>query len=762
MTTLDTPATPPTTHVEKPKAPLPIWIIRAMVIIAFILAVIPPMLVVIDMWFRQIPNNLSKGVWCQFSFLCSSRLPSYFALIFGCLFILAIILFFLRNNAIVVQENPLSIFENLEVDPLQKRVGFCLIVIAGLGMILAVALSIANQHWPGWDLVIVWLLCLSGWALRAAPLTVLTNFWKKDGDFWVSLLLAHGAIVTVLAAYYNVPQVFYFSLIFLVLAFLNLWRFQQRVPTIFWIISVTLVFYTININGWWTAIIGDDQGFHELAWAFAEKMSFAQVGKSLFQANGVFGSHPYFASFMQAITMKLFGHSSFGWRFSNIYLCAIGVGLFCLFCRSFLPRRTALVAACLLGFSHYVMSFGKNGYDNLQALFALSLALATAAWALRWRQPFVYALLGSVMAFCFYLYPAALYVVPIPILLLLIYDPPKSRPAAVRWLVMVAVCVAMIYPLMMQPGYWQSKRDGTLFNRPELVQSVGVIVQHFASNIFYSILSFLYIPEEGHYVVASYVDPLTSVFIIIGYFVLLYQMRRQRFAIFTALAFMFFLFSVGASHDREVPSTTRMFLMLPWFALFGAWGVTWLDENIRKIGINSKTVLVPVLLVAIAATNLYQAYKISPMRYAATQSTATLFLALTENIQKAQPDKTRDMEVILQDKWGFETLLYFQDVYPYVDRFRLDPVAITEPVLPQDKMGVFSDPDTIVIVTPYIEAEWQNALDTPLLALGKTRCNIWIPDMRKLMVVYYSPELPSQICQFDTGLAVDEKIATGK
>jgi hypothetical protein len=149
------------------------------------------------------------------------------------------------------------------------------------------------------------------------------------------------------------------------------------------------------------------------------------------------------------------------------------------------------------------------------------------------------------------------------------------------------------------------------------------------------------------------------------------------------------------------------------------------------------------------------------MRYAATQSTATLFLAVTENIQKAQPGKQKNIAFVVQDNWGFETLQYFQDVYPYLDWFHLYSIIVTEPVLPQDRLALFSDPDTIIMVAPYLEPEWQNALDAPLTAMGKVHCSIWIPDMRKFMVVYYSPDLPPQICLFDIGLALDAKAAGG-
>ena len=137
-----------------------------------------------------------------------------------------------------------------------------------------------------------------------------------------------------------------------------------------------------------------------------------------------------------------------------------------------------------------------------------------------------------------------------------------------------------------------------------------------------------------------------------------------------------------------------------------------------------------------------------------------MFLAVTENIQKAQPDKPKNIAVILENTWGFDSMLIFQDVYPYLDWFHLFPVIITAPALPQDRMALLSDPDTIILVPPYITPEWQNTLDAPLSALGKTRCALWVPDERKLMVFYYPPDLPPEVCQIDNGLSVDEKTAT--
>ena len=59
-------------------------------------------------------------------------------------------------------------------------------------------------------------------------------------------------------------------------------------------------------------------------------------------------------------------------------LTATAVGLFYVFFRTFVAASTALIAVLLLAMSHYLISFGKIGYNNLQAFFAMALSLWAA------------------------------------------------------------------------------------------------------------------------------------------------------------------------------------------------------------------------------------------------------------------------------------------------------------------------------------------------------------------------------------------------
>ncbi len=154
--------------------------------------------------------------------------------------------------------------------------------------------------------------------------------------------------------------------------------------------------------------------------------------------------------------MKLFGVSNFGWRISNPVILSAAVVCFYLFFRKFIIKRTALVISGLLTCSSYLMTFGKIGYDNPQAFFMLGLTLWLAAESVTTHRPAVYAMLGLAMGFSLYSYPAALYGLPLPVLMLAMYDFPRNRQTIWRWAWVIAITgitgIALIIPTILWSG----------------------------------------------------------------------------------------------------------------------------------------------------------------------------------------------------------------------------------------------------------------------------------------------------------------------
>jgi hypothetical protein len=180
----------------------------------------------------------------------------------------------------------------------------------------------------------------------------------------LAMLLAHVALVAFLANTFTTQQSVWVFNLLLILAAINLLRHYRQAGAVFWLISLALVLFTLYINGWWYSIVGDEFIFFDYACDIAQKQNWLTIGENLFRGDWAYGMHPYLSSLIQAVLVKLLGCNNFGWRFSSLYLSALAVGLFYLF-KTFVPRRVALVAALFLACSHYIMTFGKIGYNNL-------------------------------------------------------------------------------------------------------------------------------------------------------------------------------------------------------------------------------------------------------------------------------------------------------------------------------------------------------------------------------------------------------------
>ncbi|HEX7555854.1 MAG TPA: hypothetical protein VF338_04465 [Leptolinea sp.] len=716
-------------------------------ILVILLAGIPPALVVADRWIEVLKRDVLSPIWCESQFLCDSMLPSYFVVVFFSIALLLVVLFIQRNQFIVVDEHPLEPIEQNPVENKQAKIGLYYIYAACFGFAYILIKSLIQQQLPGWSLVYIWLAFMLGCCLRVVHLDSITTLWKRERDLWIAMMLTHVSIVAFLVGLYSEPSLLLAMTVLLILALANIWRFRKQVPLIFWIVSLALVVFTIDINSWRTAAVGDEYDFQMLAWKLA-RTSYQDFGEVLFKADGAHGSHPFFSSALQVISMKFFGTENFGWRFSNPYLCTLSVGLYYLFCKSFASKRLSLTAAFLLAVSSCLMSFSKIGYNNLQALFALSLILAATTWSLRYRNLFSFACLGSLLAFCFYIYPAGLYLVPLPFLLLLLYDFPPTWKKVRLWVFMVLVFAALIFPLMLQPVFWQTKVPGTFMNQPELVGSAGIFMEHILSNVLYASFTFLFITNESHFIAASYLDPISSGLFIIGFCILLFQIRRQRFPLFILLTYIYFIFIIGASHDRTHPPNTRMFLFIPLYALITAWGVFWIKEKI--IQVFSLKNGIPVIATAIfavlmTAINLYQGYPLSYFRFSNNQSFESLFLRVSERVSEADPNVTKTYVVIVDQVWGVDGFLMMQKVYPSLAYAKIEQIRLSDPVLPDSTFPLLADKDTIVIFFAGMDKHWVKPLDTQLRNLGKVPCEITTTVGDQRFTLYHPPDQP-QAC----------------
>lgn len=692
-------------------------------------AILPPALIFQERWlFDQSTRNNLKIIACNIDLLCQKRFPEYFLVIFSSFFILLALVLIPRN----LPENPdLLITEEVEVDEdnlqihcWQTRFSFLFTWISFIGTVGLIFHHLLKGDLPGLDLALGLFAFTSGLTLWECHPAKITRFLTRNLSWILAFFFLH---ILLLLLFRNLYTSLNFNWFFALLPLVFFILFRQplrKVPTILWIFLLALILIITNLNVWWISVIGDEYSFYDLAKDISQNQSLRIVAERFFNCKGVYGTHPYFSSILQSITVKVFGVSGFSWRLSSIYFAALGIVFFYLFFRSFLGRKIAITASLFLGCSHYLINFGKIGYNNLQAFFALSLVLWSASRAWKEKKFYQYAILGLAVGLCFYVYPAGLYAVPIPFLFLLFYAPPNSWRMIRRWAILFFVSLALVIPLLLQPKYWQEKLPGTFLSAPAIIQSPGSIFDHIQYNFIAATFSFLFNPEEGHFVASSFVDPISGVFVSIG---LLYSLRNafhKRFFGFWMASFLMIVFLAGATSSRSNPPNTRMFMVLPWFALFASLGLFWLVELIRKIGVSEKTIKIylTVILITIVGINVFQANYLAPIRMPGLQSLQTLFLKVVQQSQKEFPGEPRTFLFITDSEWSSVPIHEFSFYYPIEAKFA--EITIDDSALLVESFVTVADKGTYLIIKPWMEENLKAKVEHQIMSLGKVPCDI--------------------------------------
>jgi hypothetical protein len=693
-----------------------------------LVAALGPALVVRDRWLGWRRQDLYLSAWgTRFPFLRDFNLPTYAAVLAAALLVLVVLAAWSRHPETWRAARAFAVSPRRpSAGRIQRRIGVVVALLGGCAAALLFLRGIGRGDIPGPDLALALVAMSVGAMLSEVSVRVLALLARKRFSAAASIVAAHAALLAYLSSHFAGGRLAPLLLVLALLAAANLAARVGKTGLVPVVILAFAALYAFQINHWRFAQVGDEYNYWDHALRAAVEHDRAYVASHLFQMEGgVEGAIPYAASLIQAAGMKVLGLNSFGWRFGTLYLCALSLAFFHRFFRTFLTRRAAVTATVLLGASHYVMSFGKIGYIILQALVAMGLVLAAAAWAVRTRRMAAFVCLGLAAGFCFYVYPAALYVLPLPALLVLLYAFPRDRATLARWAAAVFVTAMTVFPLPLQPTYFASKRAGTVLYNPELIRSTSVLAAHFARNFAYAAFSPWIAPSETHFVTASYVDPLSGMLLGVGLAACLWLARRDRFAVFLLLGLACLLFFAGASHDREYPPTTRMFLLLPLVVIFAAAGLERLLGLARMAGVSpslERGLLAAALLSAVAL-NVYQAHVVSRRRSTGYELFDPLLLRVAFRLQALAPASDLGIVVVTTpgaSAGGVTRMLRAYSLPAGPEHFR--DVEVEGSAFSDEDRKWIADPRALVAVSPILPTDLQDALEHEIAGLGKTPC----------------------------------------
>ncbi len=271
----------------------------------------------------------------------------------------------------------------------------------------------------------------------------------------------------------------------------------------------------------------------------------------------------------------------------------------------------------------------------------------------------------------------------------------------------------------------------------------------FASQLVYSLFSYLYIISETHFVTSSHMDPVSAIWIPIGMAWLVTLLKRSKFALFWILSFGVMWLLAGASHGRLFPPNTRMFMLLPWWCSFTAFGIIWLADWIKQKTGSPKfyKAFLVCLLILISATNLIQAYWLSSRRYTGTQSLEILFLRLSQKVDHDPAGEKPFYLFVTNDKWGIDGIRLIQNLYHSPQT----TVQLGRMIMPGDALYtgqriIIHSENTIVIPQPWMALKDLEALSQVMAEAGKTACNIQTAPKSPIVFIAYFPSKLAYLC----------------
>ena len=363
--------------------------------------------------------------------------------------------------------------------------------------------------------------------------------------------------------------------------FLSNWKDWDR-PSRLERITIPLItlgsflLFSYKLDSWEWSFIGDEYSFFGLGQSFAN----GTMVLPILSGAGIDGKHPVLSSVWQGVTMWLFGADSYGWRVSNSLLLALSIPFFYYFLRPIIGRTGALFAVVLYGSAHVLFSLGHYGCNNAQIIIVMATSLAAFIWAGHRGRWAGFVLVGLCLGLGFYtLAVARIYPLVIAIWLAIYYFPFNFQGRRVVWqnvgvwFTVVGTALLTALPVLSTRSAWLQLGQQTVFTSEVSFTRQEQFIQSL-KNTLYGLTSFLFNNQNGHWVFGANADPITSTLMVIGVAMLLVP-SKQTLKVRISLVGSFFIFViiVAGLQQYDYPTITRIFALVPFYAIFATIGL---------------------------------------------------------------------------------------------------------------------------------------------------------------------------------------------
>ncbi len=418
---------------------------------------------------------------------------------------------------------------------------------------------------------------------------------------------------------------------------------ELKTVDIFWMLSLFALGIGIGayaLQDIPAIMVPDEGSFWENARAIAMK-EFHPV----FFDSGVY-TFPVASSIYQGWIMRWFGINLWGWRFSSVLAGVAAVIPLYLLGKEWFGRRVAVASVILMLANPYFLSFARLGYNNIQALLPVTLAIYFWALGSRKGSYFYLWLAGLTAGLGFYTY-SAVWIGIVTLCLGIVYlrvlkQISWKQSFAVLVLILLAWGVAfaprfayttsgdskdgLIYKIY-ETSFFNVFYGRAYYGDAELSRTMPIIESDRYPAIFYDPLVYSELLTRGwvrtltalfdpyliteHFLISPLTGVITPVFFAIGFVLFLRGWKQARFGIplIWLLSGLVFLSMIGAFPPRH----THMVSLIPVIALIAGAGLSAVVETMTEYLppslISFRPLLISILIGAISIAILYAGTK---------------------------------------------------------------------------------------------------------------------------------------------------------
>jgi hypothetical protein len=387
---------------------------------------------------------------------------------------------------------------------------------------------------------------------------------------------------------------------------------------------------THDLTSWRYTAWGDEYGQFDYVRGMARGAMFNPFKQEL---SGIL---PVANGATMALSMKVFGMNRFGWMFHDVIVASAGLICFYLLVRELFSTRVAIIAAALLGSSHYLIAY-VHRTSNSNPLLPETAALWLLARGLRRGSALSLYGSGIMASIGFYVY----FTGRITVVVIAVYVLTLGWRAIGRG---TPIPLGLGFLTGFAP-LWAVNRWGVI---DAMLSQSTVSTQdsdsadrlaRLADNVVRSIFGFNYNPSGFHYAFGSLLDPVTAVLYVLGMAIVLFSVRHPAYRL-VAVWWAIGLSVAGFSNPYDVTPISRLHFVLPATVLMAALafdrglGAT-TDALPSRARAPAASVAIALLMVPVALLNIHRFWYEMPEKFGFSISAIAVRAAMSSDCKSA-------------------------------------------------------------------------------------------------------------------------------